>query len=297
METETTETVATGAKSETVARKPSKSSFKSTLVSLSTWVVGLLVFFPIIWMVLNGFKTEADANGDPVFFFTPTFDQFREQIATNQGQLGFTEAFTNSAIISIGSTILVILLAVPAAYALSISAIPKWKDVLFFFISTKFLPVVAAIVPIFVIFEELNIDNSRIGLLVLYTSINLPLAIWMLRSFLADVPKELVEAARIDGAGLITQLRSVIVPLVAPGLAATALLCFIFAWNEFFFAVQLNPVEGRTITVWLNENFATRGQFLARLSASSTLAVLPVVIAGWVAQKRMIRGLALGAIK
>ncbi|MCY4435103.1 MAG: carbohydrate ABC transporter permease, partial [bacterium] len=137
----------------------------------------------------------------------------------------------------------------------------------------------------------------RLVLIILYTAMNLPLAVWMLRSFFSEVPKELIEAAQIDGAKLRGQITSVILPIVAPGLAATALLCVIFAWNEFFLAVQLNPVDGSTIPIWVTSNVSTRGNFLAKLSAASTLATLPVVLAGWLAQKRMIRGLSMGAIK
>jgi sorbitol/mannitol transport system permease protein len=211
--------------------------------------------------------------------------------------LGFQEAFANSMWAVVVSTILVLILAIPAAYALAVRPVAKWRDVLFFFISTKFLPLVAAILPLWIIARDLGLLNTRTVLIILYTGMNLPLAVWMLRSFFREVPKELVEAAEIDGASLWGQLVSVIMPVVAPGIAATALLCIIFAWNEFFLAVQLNPVDGSTIPIWVTSNVSTRGNFLAKLSAASTLATLPVVLAGWVAQKRMIRGLAMGAIK
>jgi sorbitol/mannitol transport system permease protein len=173
----------------------------------------------------------------------------------------------------------------------------KWRDVLFFFISTKFLPVVASILPIWILARNLHLLNTRTVLIILYTGINLPLAVWMLRSFFQEIPRELIEAAEIDGAGLRGQLTSIILPMAAPGIAATALLCVIFAWNEFFYAVQLNPVDGPTVPIWVTTNISTRGDFLAKLSAASVLACIPVVLAGWMAQKRMIRGLAMGAIK
>jgi sorbitol/mannitol transport system permease protein len=173
----------------------------------------------------------------------------------------------------------------------------KWRDILFFFISTKFLPVVASILPIWILARNFELLNTRLVLIVLYTAINLPLAIWMLRSFFAEIPRELIEAAEIDGARLRGQLTSIILPMAAPGIAATALLCVIFAWNEFFYAVQLNPVDGSTVPIWVTTNVSTRGDFLAKLSAASVLACIPVVLAGWIAQKRMIRGLAMGAIK
>jgi sorbitol/mannitol transport system permease protein len=261
------------------------------------WLVGLTFFFPVFWMVLNSFKTEADANTSPKLFFDPTLDQYETVTEAGTGVLTFSEAFTNSVVIVLLSTLIVLALAIPAAYALAIRPVPKWRDVLFFFISTKFLPVVASILPIWILARDLDLLNTQQLLIILYTAINLPLAIWMLRSFFAEIPRELIEAAEIDGAGLRGQLTSVILPLAAPGIAATALLCLIFAWNEFFYAVQLNPVEGSTVPIWVTTNVSTRGDFLAKLSAASVLACIPVVLAGWIAQKRMIRGLAMGAIK
>jgi sorbitol/mannitol transport system permease protein len=259
--------------------------------------VGLIFFFPVLWMLLNGFKTELDANASPKLFFTPTLEQYRAVTSETPGLLGFGEAMMNSIVIVGVSTLIVMILAVPAAYALSIRPIKKSRDVLFFFISTKFLPIVAGILPIWIIAKNLGILNSRLVLIILYMGFNLPLAVWMLRSFFKEVPVALIEASQIDGATLRQQLQRVMLPIVAPGLAATALLVVIFAWNEFFLAVQLNAVDGSTVPIWVTTFVSTRGNFLAKLSAASTLATLPVVIAGWIAQKRMIRGLAMGAVK
>jgi sorbitol/mannitol transport system permease protein len=261
------------------------------------WLVALLFFFPVFWMVLNSFKEEQDANTAPKLFFTPTLDRYREVTESAGGLLSFGEAFTNSAVIVLTSTVIVMLLAIPAAYALAIRPVAKWRDVLFFFISTKFLPVVASILPIWILARNFQMLNTQQVLIVLYLGVNLPLAIWMLRSFFQEIPSELIEAAEIDGASLRGQLTSIILPMAAPGIAATALLCVIFAWNEFFYAVQLNPVDGSTVPIWVTTNISTRGDFLAKLSAASVLACIPVVLAGWLAQKRMIRGLAMGAIK
>jgi sorbitol/mannitol transport system permease protein len=261
------------------------------------WITALIFFFPVLWMVLNSFKSEQDANTSPKLTFDPTLDRYSEVTESAGGLLSFGEAFTNSVVIVILSTLIVLALAIPAAYALAIKPVVKWRDVLFFFISTKFLPVVASILPLWILARDLDLLNTRLVLIILYTAINLPLAVWMLRSFFVEIPRELIEAAEIDGARLRGQLTSVILPLAAPGIAATALLCVIFAWNEFFYAVQLNPVEGSTVPVWVTTNVSTRGEFLAKLSAASVLACIPVVLAGWIAQKRMIRGLAMGAIK
>ena len=168
---------------------------------------------------------------------------------------------------------------------------------LFFFISTKMLPVVGAIIPLYVIARDLHVlDHLRL-LIVLYAAMNLPIAVWMLRSFLLEVPREVIEAARVDGAGVVRQMRSVIIPIISPGLAATALICFIFAWNEFFLAVNLTTVNGATVPIYLVGFVQPEGPFLAHLSAAATIACLPVLLAGWAAQDKLVRGLSMGAVK
>jgi sorbitol/mannitol transport system permease protein len=267
------------------------------LLGLTAWLVGLTFFFPVFWMVLSSFKEEQDANTSPKLLFSPTLDRYRDVTSNPEGTLAFFQALTNSVIVVAVSTLIVLALAIPAAYALAVRPVPKWRDVLFFFISTKFLPIVASILPIWVLANHFDKLNTRTVLIVLYTAINLPLAIWMLRSFFIEIPRELIEAADIDGAKLRGQLTSIILPIAAPGIAATALLCVIFAWNEYFYAVQLNPIDGSTVPMWVTTNISTRGNFLAKLSAASVLVCIPVVLAGWLAQKRMIRGLSMGAIK
>jgi sorbitol/mannitol transport system permease protein len=269
----------------------------NALLAAVAWLATLLFFFPVFWMVVSSFKEEQDANTSPKLLFSPTLDRYDDVTSTTSGLLSFREAFFNSFWVVTVSTVVVLLLAIPAAYALAIRPVPKWRDVLFFFISTKFLPVVAAILPLWILARNLDLLNTRLVLMILYTGMNLPLAVWMLWSFFREIPRELVEAAEIDGAGLRGQLTSVILPIALPGLAATALLCVIFAWNEYFYAVQLNPANGSTIPIWVTTNISTRGNFLAKLSAASVLACVPVVLAGWLAQKRMIRGLSMGAIR
>ena len=266
-------------------------------LGLAAWLAGLIFFFPVFWMVLSSFKEEQDANTSPKLFFSPTLDRYRDVTSNPEGTLAFGEAATNSAIVVLVSTLVVLALAIPAAYALAIRRVPRWRDVLFFFISTKFLPIVASILPIWVLANHFDKLNTRTVLIVLYAAINLPLAVWMLRSFFMEIPRELIEAADIDGAKLRGQLTSIVLPLAAPGIAATALLCLVFAWNEYFYAVQLNPASGSTVPQWVTTTISTRGNFLAKLSAASVLACIPVVLAGWLAQKRMIRGLSMGAIK
>ena len=260
------------------------------------WLVGLLWIFPFGWTVLTSFKTEQDAAAQTLHQGL-SFGRYSDVANSTPGTLSLQTAFMNSVVVVVVSTLIVLLLALPAAYALAIRPIHKWRDVLFFFISTKFLPIVASIFPIYVYAQKWNLIGTRSALIILYVAINLPLAIWMTRSFFMEVPRELIEAAEIDGTSLVGQLRQVILPIAAPGVAATALLCLIFAWNEYFYALQLNFANASTMPQWVITNVSTRGNFLAKLSAASVIACLPVVIAGWLAQKRMIRGLSMGALK
>ena len=265
-------------------------------IGVAAWVVVMLWIFPVAWTLLTSFKTEQDASAQTLHNGL-TFGRYSDVSHSTTGTLSLSAAFTNSLVVVGVSTVIVMLLALPAAYALAIRPVPKWRDVLFFFISTKFLPIVASIFPIYVYAQKWNLIGTRTILIVLYIAINLPLAIWMLRSFFVEVPRELIEASEIDGTSLFNQLRSVILPIAAPGIAATALLCVIFAWNEYFYAIQLNFAGASTMPQWVIGNVSTRGNFLAKLSAASIIACLPVVLAGWAAQKRMIRGLSMGAIK
>jgi sorbitol/mannitol transport system permease protein len=265
----------------------------SRVLTLFTWLVALVFFLPVLWMVLSSFKQEADAaSSPPTFVFVPTLDQYAAILGADIGRY-----FLNSFIATVGSTVLVLLLAVPAAYAVSIRPVEKTQDVLFFFMSTKMLPVVAVIVPIYVMAGRLHVLDNIWTLVILYTSMNLPLAVWMMRSFFQEVPREVLEAAQMDGASLMTTMRTILLPMVAPGVAATALLCVIFAWNEFFLALNLTAVNAATVPVMLVSSMTSEGLFLARISAASVLASLPVLIAGWVAQKQLVRGLSMGAIK
>ncbi|MCG7633554.1 carbohydrate ABC transporter permease [Gordonia McavH-238-E] len=258
-----------------------------------TWILAIGFFFPVLWMVLTAFKQESDAaTNPPTFFFEPTLQQFRDVF-----DAGIGTPLLNSVFATIVSTILVLLLGVPAAFALSLRPVRKTKDALFFFISTKMLPIVAAIIPLYVIVGEIGMLDNIWTLIILYTAMNLPIAVWMMRSFFLEVPGELLEAASIDGASLWTSVREVILPLISPGIAATALICVIFSWNEFFFAVNMTAVNAQTMPVFLTGFMSGQGLYWAQLSAASVLAALPVVICGWIAQNKLVRGLSFGAIK
>lgn len=273
--------------------RPGGRRARSAALTAFTWLVALVFFMPVLWMVLSSFKQEADAaSNPPKFFFTPTLDQYAAILNAGTG-----EYFLNSAIATVVSTLIVLVLAVPAAYAVSIRPVERTQDVLFFFISTRMLPVVAVIVPIYVVAGRIGVLDNIGTLIFLYTAMNLPLAVWMMRSFFQEVPAEVLEAAQMDGASLMTTMRTILLPMVAPGVAATALLCVIFSWNEFFFALNLTAVNAATVPVMLVSTMTSEGLFLAQLSAASVLASLPVVIAGWIAQKQLVRGLSMGAIK
>ena len=191
------------------------------------WVVGIAFFLPVLWMVITAFKPESAAETwPPRFTFSPTLAEFRLVFS------GWGPYVTHSAIATIGSTILVLLLGVPAAYALSVHPVTRWRDGLFFFISTKMLPIVAAIGPLYVIALKAHLLDSIWLLIILYTAMNLPLAIWMIRSFMLEVPGEMLEAARLDGAGRIEGDHRGDPAGRLPGLVSTALICVIFAWND-----------------------------------------------------------------
>jgi sorbitol/mannitol transport system permease protein len=268
------------------------------VLGLITWVIILVFFFPVLWMVLTGLKSENDASrSTPQFFFKPTFSQLTSDWKGAGNAPGMSSFFQHSLVTSLASTVIVILFAFPAAYALSIRPVRAWRDGLFFFISTKMLPIVGAIVPLYVLAINLHILDTERVLIILYTAMNLPIAVWMLRSFLLEVPHEIIEASRMDGAGLFRQMWTVILPIARPGFAATALICFIFSWNEYFLSVNLTTTNASTVPTSLASYVAPEGQFIAHLSAAATIACLPVLIAGWVAQDKLVRGLSMGAVK
>lgn len=261
--------------------------------TLLAWVLTLLFFAPVGWMALTSLHTEANAATNPPSLFAPL-------TTTNYNELfdrGIAPFLINSAIASITSTLLVLLLALPAAYALSIKHIEKWSDVLFFFLSTKFLPPIGALLPIYLIVKRIGMLDNVWTLVVLYTAMNLPIALWMMRSFLAEVPREILEAAAVDGAGLLRQLWYVVIPVAMPGLAATSLICFIFSWNEFMFAVNLTATISSTAPVFLVGFITSEGLFLGKLCAAATLVSFPVLVAGFAAQDKLVQGLSLGAVK
>jgi sorbitol/mannitol transport system permease protein len=261
------------------------------------WVVGILFVLPVLWMLLTSFHSEADAGTNPPSLGAPLTLQGYKDFFGVDTEVSAWPPLINSLTASIGSTLIVLLLAIPAAYALSIRPVRKWTDVMFFFLSTKMLPAIAGLLPIYLIAKDIHLLDNIYLLVILYTSMNLPIAVWMMRSFLAEIPVELVEAAAIDGASLLTVLRKVILPIAAPGIAATSLICFIFSWNEMLFARVLTSVVAQTAPVFLTGFVTSQGLFLAKVCAAATVISLPVLVAGFAAQDKLVQGLSLGAVK
>jgi sorbitol/mannitol transport system permease protein len=268
-----------------------------TLLGVLAWLVGILFIVPVLWMLLTSFHSEADAATNPPSLFAPlTLEGYANFFGAQTGASPWP-SLLNSLTASILSTALVLVLAIPAAYALSIHPVRKWTDVLFFFLSTKMLPVVAGLLPVYLIAQSIGMLDNIWLLIILYTSMNLPIAVWMMRSFLAEVPVEVLEAAAIDGCSLTRTLRTVVVPMVLPGIAATSLICFIFSWNELLFARVLTATVAQTAPVFLTGFVTSQGLFLATVCAASVVVSLPVLIAGFAAQDKLVQGLSLGAIK
>ncbi|MET7513540.1 carbohydrate ABC transporter permease [Streptomyces sp. NPDC005480] len=266
-------------------------------LGLVAWLAGILFFLPIAWMVLTSFHSEENAaTNPPSFAASLTLDGYRDFFGTAGGASPWP-ALVNSTVASLASTLFVLVLALPAAYALSIRPVKKWTDVLFFFLSTKMLPVVAGLLPIYLFAKSAGMLDNIWLLVILYTSMNLPIAVWMMQSFLAEVPIAVIEAARIDGARLPTLLARVVAPIAMPGIAATALICFIFSWNELLFARVLSGVVAQTAPVFLTGFITSQGLFLAKVCAASLVVSLPVLAAGFAAQDKLVQGLSLGAVK
>jgi sorbitol/mannitol transport system permease protein len=290
MATTTAETVDEPVTRQATRRRPRN---LSPLLGLAAWVVGLLFVAPVLWMVLTSLHSEADAATNPPSIAAKlTFDGYRSFFDSDPWP-----ALINSLTASGVSTLLVLLLAIPAAYALSIKPVEKWTDVMFFFLSTKMLPAVAALLPVYLIAKNLSLLDNIVTLIIIYTSMNLPIAVWMMRSFLAEVPREIIEAAELDGARLPTLLRRIVMPVAAPGIAATALICFIFSWNELMFARVITSTVASTSPVFLTGFITSEGLFLAKLCAAAMVVSLPVLAAGFAAQDKLVQGLSLGAVK
>ena len=259
-----------------------------------TYILVFLLIFPVLWMVITGFKTEVAAISiPPTLFFSPTLSQFALAISG-----GFSAYLFNSVVASLISTALALSLGIPAAYAMVFQMRKKSSDnMLFFVLSTRFLPFAAILIPLFVIVTRLNLLDNILTLIIVYTAMNLPLIIWMSRSYFMDLPKEVLEGAWLDGATTLQTMLRIVVPMAAPGLAAAALLSIIFAWNDFFFAVTLTYTNSPTLPIMVAAFTSNEGLFLAKVSALATMIILVPVLIGTYAQRHLVHGLTGGALK
>ncbi|WP_106476003.1 carbohydrate ABC transporter permease [Phytohalomonas tamaricis] len=272
-----------------------ESRLTNTLLTLLTYAVAIVMFFPILWMFLTAFKTEQTAfDIVPHFLFTPTLDSFKLALAQGNGYWHY--AF-NSALSAVASTLIGLVLAVPAAYAMAFFPSKRTDFTLVWMVSTKFIPAVGVLIPVFMVYKSLGLLDNIWGLTMLFTAMNLPLIVWMVYSYFKDIPKDIIEAADIDGAGTLQTMVKVVLPLALPGLASTGLLALILAWNESFWSLTMTDHKAATLAVFIASFKSAEGLFWAKMSAASVLTVTPIIILGWFAQRQMVRGLTFGAVK
>ncbi|MFB9994696.1 carbohydrate ABC transporter permease [Deinococcus oregonensis] len=269
-----------------------RTRIQNIVLTTVTYLMAIAFLFPLVWMMMAAFKTEAQAfSAPPVFAFTPILDNFQRALPS------YFPALVNSLIAAIGSTLLAFLLGLPAAFALAVYPTKRAQNTLTWMLSTKMMPAVGVIVPLFLLYKNLGLLDTRTGLILMYTTMNLPLVVWMMHSYMTEIPYAIYEAAKIDGATVSQEFFKIALPLSLPGVSATALLCLIFAWNEVFFALNLTTSDAAPLSVYIGSFKTSMGLFWAQLSAAATLTVLPVLIFGWVAQRQLVRGLSLGAVK
>ena len=268
---------------------------RKIVVTVVAWAIGLLIFFPILWTILTSFKTEAQAISDPpVFLF---FDWTLENYAVVQERSNYMRFLWNSIIIAGGSTLLGVMIGVPAAWSMAFVPSRRTKDILLWMLSTKMLPAVGVLYPIYLIFIELGLLDTRTGLVIVIMLINLPIIVWMLYTYFKEIPGEILEAARMDGATLREEILYILTPMAIPGIASTLLLNFILAWNEAFWTLNLTAANAAPLTAFIASYSSPEGLFYAKLSAASTMAIAPILILGWFSQKQLVRGLTFGAVK
>ncbi len=273
---------------------PDESRLPLVLRTMGAWLATLLLFFPLGWLVLTAFKTELQAiHVPPLFVFEPTLENFSE-VQRRSDYLLFAK---NSLITSIGSTIIGLAIAAPAAYSMAFFRTRRTRDILMWMLSTKMMPAVGALVPVYVIAQTAGLLDTRTALTIVFTLSNLPIMVWMLYTAYKDIPPEILEAARMDGANLWSEFRHVVLPLSVGGLASTGLLCLILSWNEAFWALNLSSAKAGTLATMIASYSSPEGLFWAKLSAASVMAIAPIVVFGWFSQKQLVQGLTFGAVK
>lgn len=267
---------------------------KLTVVTIVSWLVAALIFFPIFWMILTSFKTELNAfSSPPSLFFWPTLENYLVVFERSD----YLRYAFNSVVISVVSSILAMVIGIPAAYSMAFFPTKRTQGVLLWMLSTKMLPPVGVLVPIYLLARDTSLLDTRTGLVIIYTLINLPIVIWMIYTYFKDVPKDILEACRMDGASLWQEIRHVLVPITMGGLSSTFLLSLILSWNEAFWSLNLTASKAAPLTALIASYSSPEGLFWAKLSAASTLAVAPILVFGWISQKQLVRGLTFGAVK
>ena len=262
--------------------------------TLIAWLLTLLLFFPLAWLIMTAFKTELQAIAVPsLLWFTPTLDNFREV----QERSDYLLYARNSLITSVVSTVIGLLIAAPAAYSMAFFKGRHTKNILMWMLSTKMMPAVGALVPMYVLAQQAGLLDTRTGLIIIFMLSNLPIMVWMLYSHFKDIPHEILEAARMDGANLWQEFYRVTMPLALGGLASTGLLCLVLSWNEAFWSLNLSSAKAGTLATLIASYSSPEGLFWAKLSAASLMAIAPIVVFGWFSQKQLVQGLTFGAVK
>jgi sorbitol/mannitol transport system permease protein len=262
------------------------------ILGLLGWVIAIIIFFPIFWMTITAFKTERGAYS-PDIIFMPTLESFRDVFARSN----YLSFVLNSLYVSIGSTLVCFLFAIPAAYKMSFFPTLKTQSRLLWMLSTKMMPAVGVLVPIYFLFKGAGLLDSVFGLIIIYTLMNLPIAVWMSYTYFCEIPAAILEAGRIDGATLWQEIWHLLRPMTLPGLSSTALILIIFAWNEAFWSINLTAANAAPLTAFIASYSSPEGLFFAKLSAASLLAVAPIMVLGWLTQKQLVQGLTFGAVK
>jgi sorbitol/mannitol transport system permease protein len=262
-------------------------------LTIAAWAVALIIFFPILYAFITSLKTEPEAIAGFSLWPSGTFENY----VTVNTQRDYFKPFMNSVVLSVGSTILALIVAIPAAWAMAFSPTKRTKDILMWMLSTKMMPAVAVLVPIYLMFRDAGLLDSRIGLTVMLMLINLPIVVWMLYTYFREIPGEILEAARMDGASLWNEIVHVLTPMAVPGIASTLLLNIILAWNESFWTIRLTTTNAAPLTAFIASFSSPQGLFWAKLSAASMMAIAPILVLGWFSQKQLVRGLTFGAVK
>jgi polyol transport system permease protein len=268
---------------------------RKAIFTVAAFAIGLIIFFPILWTFLTSFKTEGEAVASPPLFLA--FHWTLENYAEVNQRSDYLLHFYNSVVISFGSTLLGLIIAIPAAWSMAFVPGRRTKDVLMWMLSTKMLPPVGVLIPIYLLFRNTGLLDTLTGLVLVLTLINLPIIVWMLFTYFKEIPGEILEASRMDGASLRNEILYVLTPMAVPGIASTLLLNVILAWNEAFWTLNLTAAKAAPLTAFIASYSSPEGLFYAKLSAASTMAIAPILVLGWFSQKQLVRGLTFGAVK